>query len=254
MDNDEGILYKVLKVYRKHGAVVVDRVIFETDKPNKPGGIIDCVYLSDILQYPIILGKSNPRHSGNTTSSIATARQDRMSPIIHAQGHPDSLVVQPTTPTIIGATEPPSAELTPKAVFPVEKSGKLPQPQEGASTRQQAALLAKRLRTEANAAAEVKNAIFGSHHRNRTRNATSNAAFIKPFWDTEVSKVIADWSIDHIPEAMWELASYDESILFDTNSSSIELLNSERSLDLRENKFEPKHHTEAMSRLSERIF
>ena len=80
MDNDEGILYKVLKVYRKRDAVVVDRVIFETDKPNNPGGITDCVYLSDILQYPIILGKSNPRHSGNTTSSIATARQDIMSP------------------------------------------------------------------------------------------------------------------------------------------------------------------------------
>jgi hypothetical protein len=79
MDNDEGILYKVLKVYRKRDAFVVDRVIFETDKPNNPGGITDCVYLSDILQYPIILGKSNPRHSGNTTSSIATARQDIMS-------------------------------------------------------------------------------------------------------------------------------------------------------------------------------
>jgi len=43
-DNDEGVLYKVLKVYRKHGAVVIDRVIFEIDKPNQPGGTVNCVY------------------------------------------------------------------------------------------------------------------------------------------------------------------------------------------------------------------
>ena len=60
MNNDERILYKVLKVYPKRGAIVVDRVLFATDKPNNPGGIIDCVHLSDILQYPIILGKLNP--------------------------------------------------------------------------------------------------------------------------------------------------------------------------------------------------
>jgi hypothetical protein len=44
MDNDEGILYKVLKVYRKRDAFVVDRVIFELDKPNHPGGTVNCVY------------------------------------------------------------------------------------------------------------------------------------------------------------------------------------------------------------------
>ena len=83
---------------------------------------------------------------------------------------------------------------------------------------------------------------------------SSNAAFIKPSWNTDVSQTTADWSHDQIPEALWEVASNYTSILFDTNSTSIELLNSERSLDLRENKFEPKHHTEAMSRPSERIF
>ena len=44
MDNDEGVLYKVLNVYRKSGTAVVDRVFFLLDKPNHPGGTVNCVY------------------------------------------------------------------------------------------------------------------------------------------------------------------------------------------------------------------
>jgi len=119
--------------------------------------------LSDILQYPIILGKSNPRHSGNTTSSIATARQDRMSPIVQVNDHPDSLAVPSTTPATIGTTVSPPGELRPQASFDKEKNDRPSQPQEGDSTRQQAALLAKRLRTQATTAAEVR-IHFGTHH------------------------------------------------------------------------------------------
>jgi len=56
----------------------------------------------------------------------------------------------------------PPGELRPQASFDKEKNGLQPQPQEGASTRQQAALIAKRLRTQATTAAEARNTFWRS--------------------------------------------------------------------------------------------
>jgi len=65
MDNDEGVLYKVLKVYKKRDMAVVDsidRVFYSPENPSDPGGTIDTVFLGDVVGYPVILGKENPRY------------------------------------------------------------------------------------------------------------------------------------------------------------------------------------------------
>jgi len=100
----------------------------------------------------------------------------------------------------------------------------------------------------------TKNTIIGALHRERKRGATTNAAIIKPHWDTEVSSTIAEWSFGHIPEACWGVAGTESEYLFNSNTSSIELSDAGRALGMREYEFEPRSHAEAMARPSERTF
>ena len=62
MDNEEGVLYKVLRVYKFRNNAVVDRVLFLADRPNEKGGVIDMVFLDNIVEYPVLQGRANPRH------------------------------------------------------------------------------------------------------------------------------------------------------------------------------------------------
>jgi hypothetical protein len=43
MDNDEGVLYRVLKVYKSRDMAVVDRILYDPEHPDATGGIIDTV-------------------------------------------------------------------------------------------------------------------------------------------------------------------------------------------------------------------
>ena len=55
MDNDEGSTYRILKVYKRAGNAIVDRVLYSNDKNKDLGGKVDTVYLDIIIQYPIFL-------------------------------------------------------------------------------------------------------------------------------------------------------------------------------------------------------
>jgi len=55
MDNDEGSTYRILKVYKRAGNAIVDRVLYSNDKNKDLGGKVDTVYLDNIIQYPIFL-------------------------------------------------------------------------------------------------------------------------------------------------------------------------------------------------------
>ena len=64
-DNNEGVQYIVAKVYSKGGIAQVDRVLYNTsDKDSSSRRDVDAVYLGDVLTYPIILGKPNPKYTG----------------------------------------------------------------------------------------------------------------------------------------------------------------------------------------------
>ena len=64
-DNNEGVQYIVTEVYSKGGIAQVDRVLYNTsDKDSSSRRDVDAVYLGDVLTYPIILGKPNPKYTG----------------------------------------------------------------------------------------------------------------------------------------------------------------------------------------------
>ena len=64
LDSEEGVQYKVLRVYKKKGFVVVDRVLYFSDKKlDEKSNLVDIVYLQDIINYPIILGRKKPQQA-----------------------------------------------------------------------------------------------------------------------------------------------------------------------------------------------
>ena len=73
-DNDEGVQYKVLKVYVSKGLVVVDRERFDPDDPHLVRKKLDTVHLRDILSYPILQGDINPDFE--VTSPVSRSKSD----------------------------------------------------------------------------------------------------------------------------------------------------------------------------------
>jgi len=59
MDNEEGILYKVTKVYAHKGLAVADRVIYND---NDNSGKSEMIHLKDILRMPIVQGYTNRKY------------------------------------------------------------------------------------------------------------------------------------------------------------------------------------------------
>jgi len=68
-DNEEGVRYRVTKVYKLRGIPSVDRVLFDEANPNALGGTIDTIYLENAITYPILLGKQNPNKNIVTASA-----------------------------------------------------------------------------------------------------------------------------------------------------------------------------------------
>ena len=62
LDNDEVVQYRVVKVFKSHGVTAVDRVLYNANNPRAIGGTLDNVFLDNVIEYPIILGKSNPNY------------------------------------------------------------------------------------------------------------------------------------------------------------------------------------------------
>ena len=60
-DNEEGVQYRVLKVYSSKGLVIVDRELYDPRNPDVTNKI-DTVNLGDVLSYPILAGVSNPTY------------------------------------------------------------------------------------------------------------------------------------------------------------------------------------------------
>ena len=135
LDNEEGVLYKVLKVYTKRGVALVDRSLFSPNHESNDRGKIDCVYLDNVLGYPIIQGKSNSRYVRTSDLADAPDRLDQTSSI-----SPNSA----NACTVTSNNE--HVEAPPQAISNhFEKSGELPQSKEGATLMQSAVLHAKRL-------------------------------------------------------------------------------------------------------------
>ena len=227
---------------------MVDRVLFSPDKPDEPGGTVDCVYLDNVVSYPIIRGRSNPAFA---RSSSHTALETQTTKLLI----PSETISETVAYSAEALASSEHLVAIPEATL-IGKRGLQPLPNwtSASDLSHEASLNAKRLRAQATAAAEVKNAIFGALHRERKRGATTNAASVKPQWDIEVSSTIADWSFGHIPEACWGVAGTESEYLFNSNTSSIELSDAGRALGMREYEFEPRSHAEAMARPSERTF
>ena len=48
LDNDEGVQYRVVKVYKSRGVAVVDRVLYNANNPRAIGGTLDNVFLDNV--------------------------------------------------------------------------------------------------------------------------------------------------------------------------------------------------------------
>jgi len=212
MDNDEGVMYRVLKVYKSRGLVVVDRVLFDQANPSDPGGTIDTVFLRDILEYPIVQGGANPKYSTSVSSEGAVRLATSAAP----EGSVNDSRREGFS-TTLGSDE---------------------------SLRQKA----KRLRTELNAVEEVKNtAAKCATRRQRVRSKLSDtSAVTTDDHDTMIAKVIIDWASDYIPEGLWEpTTEVDSNETLATSSSGNTSISHQYAI-------EPRHHGEAMARASER--
>ena len=67
-DTEEGITYKVLRVYSSRGLVQVDRVIYDVNDPHQSDSAkVDTVHLLDILNMPILQGHTNPAYQSSVT-------------------------------------------------------------------------------------------------------------------------------------------------------------------------------------------
>ena len=212
MDNDEGVLYRVLKVYKSRDMAVVDRILYDPEHPDATGGIIDTVFLGDVIGYPIIQGGVNPRY--RTSESIEGERE----------------LITPEEPI---REDKDSGTGGVSAICPREE------------TLHQKA---KRLRSEAILAGEAKNTAAKYAKRSqRVRSTThSTSSVTNESYDVQIAKVIRDWACEHIPDGLWEpTTTVDGAETFATSSSGSTSVSHKYTT-------EPKHHAEAMGRASER--
>ena len=166
LDNDEGVQYRVLKVYNRQGAVVVDRVLFDPAIPNAPGGTIDTVYLDNVIGYPIILGGSNPRYQTDVPARID-----------------EELITLSHTDQPVRNSVREEVDIHGHALETLHQR-------------------AKRLRTEATLAGEAKNTAEKHLRRSQRNKSYSNVAtsVTSVSAKEQIAKVIFDWSFEHFPE------------------------------------------------------
>jgi hypothetical protein len=155
LDNDEGVQYRVVKVYKSRGVAVVDRVLYNANNPRAIGGTLDTVFLDNVIGYPIILGKSNPNHqriellqSDVRDVAAVTTPIDTVTPVVD-----NSIACEQPASSF-----DPSYRVTQSSV-PSHTSTSVPHSIKEVVQR------AKRLRGEAISAGEIKNTAIGSIRR-----------------------------------------------------------------------------------------
>ena len=119
----------------KGKVALVDRSLFSPNHESNDRGKIDCVYLDNVLGYPIIQGKSNSRYVRTSDLTDAPDRLDQTSSV-----SPNSANACRVTSNNEHVEAPPQA-----LAHHVEKSGLQPQSKEGVTLMQSADLHAKRL-------------------------------------------------------------------------------------------------------------
>jgi hypothetical protein len=167
MDNEEGVQYKVLKVYKHKGLACVDRVLFDPDVPNAEGGMIDTVHLLDVLGYPILLGKQNVRYQ--PVPAVERARE-----VINRR-----------------AVETPLESSVSRDA--------------SSASPAQLRVSAKRLLLQANQAEQSNNAAAGVRRRSKRSkiSVSSSEVTTEPTCEDIISKSILDWAVGNIPDELW---------------------------------------------------
>ncbi len=108
---------------------------------------------------------------------------------------------------------------------------------------------AKRLRSEAISAGEIKNTALGSIRRQKQRTVSSNSSYvISKDSEDQVAQIISAWAFDLVPISLWEVQDSFSSYSVD----SLSAFNPGTANTVFAYASEPKHHGEAMSRPSER--
>jgi len=219
VDDDDGLLYIVDKVYVHKGLIVVDRYSFDgTQGVGRP----DTIHLLNILKCPIVQGRANSEYQ---------------------------------KPAAIGAElTQPSNELSSsfnKISDPLTSGKRVINPEINKQKTK------KKLRGEFQASSHkqnIENNLRRSLRNQRVNINTSKTHLEVDDWNTRISKLILDWAVEYIPDDCWEPVSYPTDGISEEintsvkiNTSNIEVVNS----NLNHN--EPRHHAEAMSRHNEKL-
>ena len=211
MDNDEGVRYKVVRVYTHKGLVVVDRVLYDPEHRDVSESPIDTVHLKEVLNYPILEGAQNPNYQVPAPMSLevpppGTSSNDGVNTDSRTTGEGVPLVVQE-------------------------------------SARQKA----KRLRDEAQQAAEIRRIEAGFR---RSKRVSAKINLCASDWKLRYANTIYQWFIDQIPDDLYEptdIVPAEQSHTGDTLSAEVSTMQTSRIY-----KSEPRNHQEAMGRLSEK--
>jgi hypothetical protein len=189
VDDDDGLLYIVDKVYNHRGAAVVDRFSFDgTQGVGRP----DTIYLLNCLKYTIVQGKTNSKFQRPVASS-----EEDLSP----NKDPSSSFKNVSDPLTSG-----------KRVMVDENERQT----------------AKRLRGVTQASSYKQN-VEGNLRRsvrNKVKINTSETPQ-QVNWYTKISKLILDWAVEYIPEDCWEPVENTTNQAI--NTSSIEVNHSNNS-------------------------
>jgi len=182
MDNEEGVTYKVIKVYSSKGLAVVDRVLYDPNRSNEKGGVIDTVHLKDVLGYPILLGKQNPGYR----PTLPTNSADEV--INHSESDRFDRAVRPERTEALKG-----------------KAKRLRSDAHQASVEANTAGLVQRRRLRSNVSTNVAD-VQGSNPAVK---------------DDIISKTILDWAFEHIPDELWEpVASPDSNVNYTGSSDT----------------------------------
>ena len=183
MDIEEGVRYRVLKVYQFKGLNCVDRVLYDPDDPNAEGGTYDTVHLKDVLGYPILLGKRNKDYQpAPTVEQVRDLASRRVveTPLVSSSAR-DTIQVSPAELRVAG----------------------------------------KRLLLQASQAEQSNNVAAGVRRRSKRNKVSASSAEVTTALTSDdiISKAILDWAVGSIPDELWEPVSSQSTDIKATASS-----------------------------------
>ena len=227
-DNEEGVRYRVTKVYKLRGVPSVDRVLYNEANPDALGGTIDTIFLENAINYPILLGKKNP-NKRIVTASAGFIAED--------------------APVNIFADVPPLLTQSPSGESAMTSS----------VSWERVAQETKRARAAYQSACELKNAVARERAANKKRRRVTSlsSAVTQTEWQVSIARTILDWAFDYIPDELWVPADENGTTSAQTFAAECPSSSGATSADPPrpppyEYKSEPRSHGEAMGRASER--